>query len=210
MILANSFRLRLVLILTAVAAALGGARVAAEETAGGAPAGPDLGPAIGETIPHRLELPDSNGETRAFDSLVGEKGAALFFVRSVDWCPYCKNQAVDVSNRIDEFAARGLSVVFVSYDSPAKQEAFAAKTDFKPVLLSDRDSAAIRSFGLLNESVKESSKAYGIPHPAVFILDTDGVVRAKFYEEDFLTNAKSYSNRPAVDVILAGVDMAAS
>ncbi|MBI1391212.1 MAG: redoxin domain-containing protein [Alphaproteobacteria bacterium] len=169
-----------------------------------------LGPAIGASIPHDLSLPMTDGGEASFEGLVGEAGMALFFVRSVDWCPYCKAQAVDVSARIEEFEERGLSVVFVSYDPVEKQAAFVEQTAFRPALLSDEGIEAINAFGILNESHKPGSRAYGIPHPVIFILDESGVIQAKFYEEDFLTNDKSYRSRPAVDLILEGADAALS
>ncbi|NRA31563.1 MAG: hypothetical protein HRU11_15040, partial [Parvularculaceae bacterium] len=46
---------------------------------------------------------------------------------------------------------------------------------------------------------------YGIPHPAVFVVDENGVVEAKLYEEDYASNKKSYRNRPAVETILEAV-----
>lgn len=167
----------------------------------------ELGPAVGETIPHDLTLADADGTAQDFDSLVGEQGMALFFVRSLDWCPFCKKQATDVNERYDEFTKRGLSVVVVSYDAPEKLKAFSAANDFAPVALSDANIDAINAFGIRNEQHTEG-RFYGIPHPVVFIVDTDKTVVAKFYEEDFATNNRSYAKRPAVDVILDGVDAA--
>ncbi|MGF1542922.1 MAG: peroxiredoxin family protein [Parvularculaceae bacterium] len=191
-----------------LARAAGSAPVAAEPAAASATA--DLGPAVGEKIPHDLGLPSPNADKSGFDALVGENGMSLFFVRSVDWCPFCKRQARDVNDRVAEFAERGLSVVFVSYDAVEKQQAFAEAEGFKPALLSDADIEAINAFGIRNESHEEGSRVYGIPHPVTFILDGDGVVRAKLFEEDFLANKKSYRNRPAVDAVLDQADAAFS
>ncbi|MEO1241273.1 MAG: peroxiredoxin family protein [Pseudomonadota bacterium] len=167
-----------------------------------------LGPEIGAAIPHDLNIADSNGEQKDFDALTGENGMALFFIRSVDWCPYCKAQAIEVDVRAREFEDRGLSVVFLSYDEPMKQQEFIERRNIKSVVLSDTQSEVIKSFGLLNENYERDSRAYGVPHPAVFIVNNDKTVAAKLYEEDFLTNAKSYRNRPAVDLILDAVDEA--
>lgn len=168
----------------------------------------ELGPEIGAAIPHDLNIADANGEQKDFDALTGENGMALFFIRSVDWCPYCKAQAIEVDGRSKEFEDRGLSVVFLSYDEPMKQQEFIKRRDIKSVVLSDAQSEVIKSFGLLNENYEQDSRAYGVPHPAVFIVNNDKTVAAKLYEEDFLTNAKSYRNRPAVDLILDTVDEA--
>ena len=47
-------------------------------------------------------------------------------------------------------------------------------------MLSDEGSAVIRSLGILNEQAVEA--VFGIPHPGVFVLDRQGIVREKrFY-----------------------------
>ena len=167
---------------------------------------PDLGPAVGDLIPHDLTAVTSAGAETNFDQLVGEQGLALFFVRSVDWCPYCRAQAVDVNARVQEFNDRGLNVAFISYDAPKKQVPFVKKWDFQPTLLSDNDIEIINAFGLRNEKHEEGSKFYGIPHPAVFVISPDKQIIAKLYEEDFMSNDKSYRERPAVDLILEVAD----
>lgn len=163
----------------------------------------ELGPEVGSLIPH--DLTDVNGKG-GFENLTGENGLALFFVRSLDWCPFCKRQATEASARIGEFQARGLNVAFVSYDSAEKQNRFASSKDFKAELLSDSDIEIINAFGLRNEQHKEGSRVYGIPHPVVLIINPDKTIAAKIYEEDYTTNTKSYRNRPAVDLILEKID----
>ena len=167
---------------------------------------PALGPDVGAEIPHALNAKTASGAETTFATMAGEKGLALFFVRSLDWCPYCRAQAVDVNKRIADFRARGLEVAFVSYDAPAKQQRFADKWKFEPVLISDENVEIIEAFGLRNEQHKEGSRFYGIPHPAVFIVGADGVIAAKLYEDDYAVNDKSYKNRPAVDIILDAAD----
>ena len=167
---------------------------------------PDLGPALGDKIPHDLTVLTSAGVETNFEELVGEKGLALFFVRSVDWCPFCRAQAVDVNTRLADFRKRGINVAFVSYDVPAKQSPFVKKWDFEPALLSDEKIEIIDAFGLRNETHKEGSRFFGIPHPAVFIINSEKAIVGKLYEDDYVSNAKSYRERPAVDLILDVVD----
>ena len=49
-------------------------------------------------------------------------------------------------------------------------------------LLSDPDHAVIDRYGLLNQ---QDPKGRPIPHPTVFVIDRDGVVRWKFVEVDY-------------------------
>ncbi|MEO0878862.1 MAG: peroxiredoxin family protein [Pseudomonadota bacterium] len=168
----------------------------------------ELGPPIGAVAPHDLSAQTARGGPVTFKALSGENGIALFFVRSVDWCPYCKAQASDISARIEDFENRGFNVAFVSYDSVFKQKKFAQARDFNPVLISDQSLEIINAFGLRNEKHSEGSRFYGIPHPAVFIIDRDRKIVAKLYEQDYAVNDKSYRNRPAVDIILSAIDAA--
>jgi len=51
--------------------------------------------------------------------------------------------------------------------------------------LSHSDSKIIRAFGILNESVKPGTAQYGIPYPGTYILDPQGKVVSKYFEDDF-------------------------
>lgn len=44
----------------------------------------ELGPQVGEIVPD-FSLPDQNGDIRTRDSIMGERGAMLVFIRSADW-----------------------------------------------------------------------------------------------------------------------------
>lgn len=197
--------LRAALSVAAVAFAATGAL--AQTTMAQTPPAPtaELGPRIGTPIPHSLAAVDQSGAARDFKALTGPNGMALYFIRSVDWCPYCKNQTLTVDAARREFEKRGVSVVFVSYDAHEVQSAFAKLRDVKVTLLSDPKSEIIDAFGLRNQTHKDGRFA-GIPHPAVFYVKPDGVIAAKLYEEDYLTNDKSYRQRPEVAAVLEAID----
>ncbi|MEO1656190.1 MAG: redoxin domain-containing protein [Pseudomonadota bacterium] len=154
-----------------------------------------LGPALGSTIP----------EAEEFAHVMGEEGATIVFVRSVSWCPYCKTQVMELDEQAAAFEAEGKPLVFVSYDAPDVQATFAETQGIGSMLIADEGSEIIQAFGILNDEHRPGSRAYGIPHPAVFVVDENGVVEAKLYEEDYTTNSKSYRNRPAVETILEAV-----
>ena len=108
---------------------------------------------------------------------------------------YCKGQLVELQH--DEYLLRraGLGLAAISYDSPAFLKSFADRKNITFPLLSDPDSKIIRAYGILNEAAPKGP-FYGIPYPGTYILDTKGVVVAKYFEED-------YANRYTVSDILA-------
>ena len=76
----------------------------------------DLGPAIGTQAPSLGQPLDAAGKSRTLDSLMGEKGLVLFFVRSASWCPYCKTQIIDLNSGLGEIGKRGYRLAGISYD----------------------------------------------------------------------------------------------
>lgn len=164
---------------------------------------PELGPVVGGLIPHDLKAVDSTGADQDFDSVIGEKGAAIFFVRSLDWCPYCQVQTLDLIEARASFDYLGLNLVFVSYDAPSKQTRFLKRNGVNATLLSDKNSEIIKAFGLLNEQFPVGTPAHGVAHPAVFVVGPDKTILVKLHEDDYLSNDKSYRNRPAIARIIA-------
>ncbi len=155
----------------------------------------DLGPAVGSTAPSIGSPLDATGKPRTMASLVGEKGVVLFFFRSIAWCPYCQLQLMELNGGVDEMAKRGYRLVGVSYDPTAVQAQFIADRSIKFSLLSDPKSEIIDRFKLRDPQYSPGSRAYGVPRPAIFVLDRDGVVKAKLYES-------AYTKRPPLSLVL--------
>ena len=143
-----------------------------------------LGPQIGQPVPD-FRLVDQSGHTWTRDSLMGPKGLMIVFSRSADWCPYCKTQMLELQSRADEIKSRGLGLAVITYDSPAVLADFTMRRGITYPLLSDAGSATIKKYGILNTTVDRASTDYGIPFPGTFVLDTHGVVTAKFFEEAY-------------------------
>ncbi|MDA1183541.1 MAG: redoxin domain-containing protein [Acidobacteria bacterium] len=143
-----------------------------------------LGPQIGDRIAD-FRLEDQSGRTWTRDSILGPNGALLVLSRSVDWCPYCKTQMLDLQSRMPELEAAGLGLAVITYDSTAVMADFAGRQGITFPLLSDPGSATIKAYGLLNTTVDATSSNFGIPFPGTFVLDTDGVVTERFFEEAY-------------------------
>lgn len=79
----------------------------------------------------------------------------------------------------------GLRIAAVSYDSQKVLKDFAQQYQIGFPLLSDRDSAVIRSFGILNTNIDPSLRAHGVPHPVQYLVAPDGAVLCKYFVPNY-------------------------
>lgn len=158
----------------------------------------DIGPAVGTKVPP-ISATDVTGASVSVAGLSGKNGVVLVFFRSAKWCPYCQKQLIELKDAKAPLAARGYTLVALSYDPPEVLTGFAAKQQIPYAFLSDNQSKTIDAFKLRDPQYKPDSYAYGVPMPAIFVISPKGVVRAKLAEE-------GYKTRPPVAAVLAAVD----
>ena len=100
----------------------------------------DVGIAKGAKVPVAMELRDSNGEPATLADQMGREGAVVYFVRSADWCPFCKAQVIRTEEIREKLSAKGYNIVAVSYDEPEILSRFKAEEGLGFALLSDKGS----------------------------------------------------------------------
>lgn len=153
------------------------------------------GLAVGASAP-TFSLKNAAGQEVRLQDLLKHGKVALAFVRSADWCPFCRQQLQDLQKNLSAIEAAGAQLVAISYDSPETNSVAAAKLGLTYPLLSDTGSKVIEAYGILNKEAK--GRAAGVPHPVVFILDQQGVVRVKLMRD-------GYRDRPESAEIIAGL-----
>ncbi len=84
----------------------------------------------------------------------------------------------------EAYRKNGLAVAAVSYDSPALLRDFARRKGITYPLLGDADSTIIRAFDILNTNFHPGEMPYGVPFPGMYLIDVNGIVRAKYFEDD--------------------------
>lgn len=83
----------------------------------------------------------------------------------------------------------------ISYDSPAALARFAEAHQISFPLLSDKGSAVIRRYGILNTNIPRTHKFYGIPFPGEYLVAPDGRVMDKVF-------LSSYEDRATASEVL--------
>jgi hypothetical protein len=79
----------------------------------------------------------------------------------------------------------GICIAAVSYDSQETLRHFAEIYRIRFPLLSDRNSAVIRSFGILNTNIAPGLRAHGVPHPVEYLVAPDGLVIRKYFVPNY-------------------------
>lgn len=154
------------------------------------------------------------GDIFDFDPAKLQRPAVLIFYRG-GWCPFCNLYWSELRKVEAELLAMDLDVMFLSADSPAVlAEAIVDETD-RPAyhLLSDASSEIAQAFGIafraddktyqryIEMNLVDLEKASGykhhnLPAPAVFIVNTEGVVAFQYVNPN-------YKIRLAPEVLLA-------
>jgi len=98
-----------------------------------------------------------------------------------------------------EIQRRGYNIVGISYDTPEVARTFVDKRAITYPLLSDPKSVVINRWGLRDPQYPEGHRAFGVPRPAIFVLDSQGVVRASLAED-------TYQKRPPVAEVVKALD----
>ncbi len=165
----------------------------------------EFGPAVGETAP-AFTVSDSTGASRSLEDLTGENGVVLYFNRSLDWCPICLRQALEVNGALESFEAIGWSVAIVTYDTPDTLARVAEQRQLDVTLLGDSEIEVIDAFDIRDPIYADPDHmAHGVPYPIAFAIRPDGTVAAKFWHEAGLGQRRGYATRISTDDVIAAL-----
>lgn len=154
----------------------------------------EKGPAVGSRFPGLRAL--YNGEeVTLLEPFAGDRGTLLVASRSVEWCPYCMKEMVQLQAHKVAFDAAGIGLVALTYDAPHLQQAFADKHAITIPLLSDIEALSFKTLGILNDDYAPGDHHYGIPDPGMIVIAPDGTVAGTLFLD-------GYSTRIAADAAL--------
>jgi peroxiredoxin len=137
---------------------------------------------VGQKAP-AFSARDQFGQEQTLETLRGTKGTVLLFYRSADWCPYCKGQLIQLQAAKARFEKQGIKLAGISYDSVGILKYFSDRKKIGFPLLSDPNSQIIRNYKVLNS--EGVGRDLGMARPGYFFIDTEGVIREKFFEAKY-------------------------
>ncbi len=111
---------------------------------------------------------------------------------------------MQLQGELKRFTDAGIGVAAMTYDRPELQKAFIDKYSITFPLMSDIDATSMKNLGILNEQYDPGDSAYGIPHPGVFVLDTNGRVVGKIFLEAYSTRVDADGVLRYAQQVLAG------
>lgn len=128
---------------------------------------------IGDLAPN-FKLPKDGGGEIALEALRG-KNVVLYFYPKDDTSG-CTNQAIQFSEKRDEFADKNAVIIGVSKDSIKSHDKFKAKYDLKIDLLSDEELNVANAYGTWVEKSMYGRKYMGMDR-STFLIDADGKIK---------------------------------
>jgi peroxiredoxin Q/BCP len=119
-----------------------------------------------------FELESTGGKTFRLADYRGKKLIIYFYPK--DDTPGCTKQACFLRDQYEEFKTIGAEVIGISGDSAPAHKKFASKYDLPFILLSDRDKALRKLFGV-------KASFFGVlPGRVTYVVDKNGSIQMVF------------------------------
>jgi mycoredoxin-dependent peroxiredoxin len=128
---------------------------------------------IGDKAPD-FELVNQHGESIKLSSYQGQKPVVLVFY-PLSFSGTCTGELCELRDNFSAFESKDVELMAISVDSKFTQKVFAEKEGYKFQVLADfwPHGAVAQSYGVFKEDA-------GIAIRGTFLIDTDGIIRAKF------------------------------
>lgn len=151
-----------------------------------------MAPEVGEKAPD-FTLPSDSWENKVSLEETRREGPVVLFFYPGDWSSVCTDQMGQVQQEIGRFEKKGARVLGISVDSPWSHKAWAEERGIGFPLLSDFGREVVEEYGVKHEA--------GFPERAYFVVDKEGVVRAKKIED-------SISDQPELEAVIEDLEKA--
>jgi peroxiredoxin len=164
---------------------------------------------VGSRIPE-FQLPDHDGKSVSSSDLLAKRRLVLCFIRG-RWCPFCVGQMEAMNLILPLIEQAGATLVAISPQSVKQSFFMRDQHKLRFPLLSDAANKVARQFRLAYRVPDEQRTVYqrafvnlpfvngddswGLPIPATYIIDRDGIVL-------FASASEDYTERPEPEDIV--------
>ena len=132
--------------------------------------------AVGQMAPE-LSIPDQDGKTVTLKSYRGKQVVLYFYPK--DDTPGCTKESCDFRDVESQILRAGGTIVGVSLDGRESHQKFIKKFGLPFPLLSDKDAAISKVYGVYKEKSMYGRKYWGIER-STFIISPEGKLKAIF------------------------------
>ena len=154
---------------------------------------------IGSTAPN-FAATDHLSKEIVLKDLLQEGPVVLTFYRG-EWCPHCNNYMRNLQDSLAMISTYKASVIAITPESEMYIEESVEKSgatfsivwdeghrimdDYQVTFRLGNSKNAIYKMGGINVSKASGSDHRMLPVPATYIIDTKGIIRGSFYNEDY-------------------------
>ena len=92
---------------------------------------------------------------------------------------------MELQQHVDAFEQAGIGIVVITYDAPELQQDFIDAEGITYPFISDIDTATMVALDILNEDNQPGDRTYGIPHPGVFVVNSQQEIVGKIFVESY-------------------------
>jgi peroxiredoxin len=174
----------------------------------------DVHPILTGTMLPPISLKTEEGAPFNLNDAIRRQNTVLLFFRG-GWCPYCNAQLSKLKTVEQQIRDAGFQIIAVSADRPPLLQSHAKENHLGYRMLSDAEMTASRALGIafrvdddtyekyinsfkLDLEERAGQKHHLLPVPAVFLVNTSGIVEFSYVNPD-------YKTRLAPDLLLAAV-----
>jgi len=148
-----------------------------------------------------IKAKDQNGNDVILKDLRKKGNVVVVFYRG-NWCPYCSRYLKKLQDSLDFIRAKGAQLIVITPEADEGVDSSAAKSGAQFPIISDKDMKIANGYKVafkvdektlgrykmsgidLLKNNNQSKDAY-LPVPAVYIVNTEGSIKFRYFEEDY-------------------------
>ncbi|KAI5460958.1 thioredoxin-like protein [Mariannaea sp. PMI_226] len=154
---------------------------------------------VGDTMPG-FSLSNALDKEITSESLLAKGPILITFYRG-EWCPYCNLALHSLQKHIDDFQAKGVTLIAISPELPNQSLTTTEKMSLKFEVLSDVGNKFAKQLGILwkqpeslrpifgdfglDLEARNGDDSFELPIPTTLLVDKEGIVRNIYVEPDY-------------------------